>query len=221
MNEQKKNFGPELNLAESLAAERRAAQERRPSREEAEGAVRTLVRWAGDDPDREGLVGTPERVVRAYEEFFTGYHDDPVEILQRTFEEVEGYDEMVLLRDIRFESHCEHHMAPILGRAHIAYLPAHRVVGISKLARLVQVYAKRLQIQEKMTAQIANTIQEVLQPLGVAVMIEASHQCMTTRGVYKPGAALATSRMLGAFRENSATRREFLSLIRSDASFED
>ena len=221
MNEQKKNFGPELNLAESLAAERRAAQERRPSREEAEGAVRTLVRWAGDDPDREGLVGTPERVVRAYEEFFTGYHDDPVEILQRTFEEVEGYDEMVLLRDIRFESHCEHHMAPILGRAHIAYLPDHRVVGISKLARLVQVYAKRLQIQEKMTAQIANTIQEVLQPLGVAVMIEASHQCMTTRGVYKPGAALATSRMLGAFRENAATRREFLSLIRSDARFED
>ena len=220
MNEQK-NFGSELNLAESLAAERRAAQERRPSREEAEGAVRTLVRWAGDDPDREGLVGTPERVVRAYEEFFTGYHDDPVEILQRTFEEVEGYDEMVLLRDIRFESHCEHHMAPILGRAHIAYLPDHRVVGISKLARLVQVYAKRLQIQEKMTAQIANTIQEVLQPLGVAVMIEASHQCMTTRGVYKPGAALATSRMLGAFRENAATRREFLSLIRSDARFED
>ncbi|MFP6726670.1 MAG: GTP cyclohydrolase I FolE, partial [Alphaproteobacteria bacterium] len=208
MNEQK-IFGPELNLAESLAAERRAAQERRPSREEAEGAVRTLLRWAGDDPDREGLVGTPERVVRAYEEFFTGYHDDPVEILQRTFEEVEGYDEMVLLRDIRFESHCEHHMAPILGRAHIAYLPDHRVVGISKLARLVQVYAKRLQIQEKMTAQIANTIQEVLQPLGVAVMIEASHQCMTTRGVYKPGAALATSRMLGAFRENAATRREF------------
>ena len=220
MNEQKK-FDPELNLAESLAAERRAAQERRPSREEAEGAVRPLVRWAGDDPDREGLVGTPERVVRAYEEFFTGYHDDPVEILQRTFEEVEGYDEMVLLRDIRFESHCEHHMAPILGRAHIAYLPDHRVVGISKLARLVQVYAKRLQIQEKMTAQIANTIQEVLQPLGVAVMIEASHQCMTTRGVYKPGAALATSRMLGAFRENAATRREFLSLIRSDARFED
>ncbi len=220
MNEQK-NFGPELNLAESLAAERRAAQERRPSREEAEEAVRTLVRWAGDNPDREGLVGTPERVVRAYEEFFAGYHDDPVEILQRTFEEVEGYDEMVLLRDIRFESHCEHHMAPILGRAHIAYLPDHRVVGISKLARLVQVYAKRLQIQEKMTAQIANTIQEVLQPLGVAVMIEASHQCMTTRGVYKPGAALATSRMLGAFRENAATRREFLSLIRSDARFED
>jgi len=220
MNEQK-TLGPQLNLVESLAAERRAAQERRPSREEAENAVRTLVRWAGDDPNREGLAGTPERVVRAYEEFFTGYHDDPVEILQRTFEEVEGYDEMVLLRNIRFESHCEHHMAPILGRAHIAYLPDHRVVGISKLARLVQVYAKRLQIQEKMTAQIANTIQEVLQPLGVAVMIEASHQCMTTRGIYKPGAALATSRMLGAFRENAATRREFLSLIRSDATLED
>ena len=220
MNEQK-TLGPQLNLVESLAAERRAAQERRPSREEAESAVRTLVRWAGDDPNREGLAGTPERVVRAYEEFFTGYHDDPVEILQRTFEEVEGYDEMVLLRNIRFESHCEHHMAPILGRAHIAYLPDHRVVGISKLARLVQIYAKRLQIQEKMTAQIANTIQEVLQPLGVAVMIEASHQCMTTRGVYKPGAALATSRMLGAFRENAATRREFLSLIRSDATLED
>ena len=220
MNEQK-TLGPQLNLVESLAAERRAAQERRPSREEAENAVRTLVRWAGDDPNREGLAGTPERVVRAYEEFFTGYHDDPVEILQRTFEEVEGYDEMVLLRNIRFESHCEHHMAPILGRAHIAYLPDHRVVGISKLARLVQVYAKRLQIQEKMTAQIANTIQEVLQPLGVAVMIEASHQCMTTRGVYKPGAALATSRMFGAFRENAATRREFLSLIRSDATLED
>ena len=220
MNEQK-TLGPQLNLVESLAAERRAAQERRPSREEAENAVRTLVRWAGDDPNREGLAGTPERVVRAYEEFFTGYHDDPVEILQRTFEEVEGYDEMVLLRNIRFESHCEHHMAPILGRAHIAYLPDHRVVGISKLARLVQVYAKRLQIQEKMTAQIANTIQEVLQPLGVAVMIEASHQCMTTRGVYKPGAALATSRMLGAFRENAATRRASLSLIRSDATLED
>ena len=220
MNEQT-TLGPQLNLVESLAAERRAAQERRPSREEAENAVRTLVRWAGDDPNREGLAGTPERVVRAYEEFFTGYHDDPVEILQRTFEEVEGYDEMVLLRNIRFESHCEHHMAPILGRAHIAYLPDLRVVGISKLARLVQVYAKRLQIQEKMTAQIANTIQEVLQPLGVAVMIEASHQCMTTRGVYKPGAALATSRMLGAFRENAATRREFLSLIRSDATLED
>ncbi len=208
-------------LAEALAAERRAARERRPSRAEAEAAVRTLIRWTGDDPTREGLAGTPERVARAYEEYFAGYHDDPVDILQRTFEEVDGYDEMVLLRDIRFESHCEHHMAPILGRAHIAYLPDHRVVGISKLARLVQVYAKRLQIQEKMTAQIANTIQEVLQPLGVAVVIEASHQCMTTRGVHKPGAALATSRMLGAFRENPATRREFLTMIRGMTAFED
>jgi GTP cyclohydrolase I len=210
-----------LKLAETLAAERQAAQARRPSRAEAEEAVRTLIRWTGDDPDREGLNGTPERVTRAYEEYFAGYHDDPVEILQRTFEEVEGYDEIVLLRDIRFESHCEHHMAPILGRAHIAYLPNRRVIGISKLARLVEVYAKRLQIQEKMTAQIANTIQEVLQPLGVAVMIEASHQCMTTRGVHKPGAALATSRMLGAFRENAATRREFLAMIRSSDNLDD
>ncbi|MFP6696795.1 MAG: GTP cyclohydrolase I FolE [Alphaproteobacteria bacterium] len=220
MNKQQK-LDPELKLAEALAAERRAAQERRPSRAEAEEAVRTLICWTGDDPTREGLAGTPERVARAYEEYFAGYHDDPVDILQRTFEEVDGYDEMVLLRDIRFESHCEHHMAPILGRAHIAYLPDHRVVGISKLARLVQVYAKRLQIQEKMTAQIANTIQEVLQPLGVAVVIEASHQCMTTRGVHKPGAALATSRMLGAFRENPATRREFLTMIRGMTAFED
>ncbi len=220
MNKQQK-LDPELKLAEALAAERRAAQERRPSRAEAEEAVRTLIRWTGDDPTREGLAGTPERVARAYEEYFAGYHDDPVDILQRTFEEVDGYDEMVLLRDIRFESHCEHHMAPILGRAHIAYLPDHRVVGISKLARLVQVYAKRLQIQEKMTAQIANTIQEVLQPLGVAVVIEASHQCMTTRGVHKPGAALATSRMLGAFRENPTTRREFLTMIRGMTAFED
>ena len=220
MNKQQK-LDPELKLARALAAERRAAQERRPSRAEAEEAVRTLIRWTGDDPTREGLAGTPERVARAYEEYFAGYHDDPVDILQRTFEEVDGYDEMVLLRDIRFESHCEHHMAPILGRAHIAYLPDHRVVGISKLARLVQVYAKRLQIQEKMTAQIANTIQEVLQPLGVAVVIEASHQCMTTRGVHKPGAALATSRMLGAFRENPATRREFLTMIRGMTAFED
>ena len=215
------NMKPELKLAKTLAAERQAARERRPNRSEAEAAIRTLIRWAGDDPEREGLAGTPERVVRAYEEYFAGYHDDPVEILQRTFEEVEGYDEMVLLRDIRFESHCEHHMAPILGRAHIAYLPNHRVVGISKLARLVEVYAKRLQIQEKMTAQIANTIQEVLQPLGVAVVIEASHQCMTTRGVHKPGAALATSRMLGAFRESAATRREFLAMIRGSGSLDD
>ncbi len=219
MNEHKA-VKPELKLAETLAAERQAALARRPSRQEAEDALRTLIRWTGDNPEREGLLGTPERVVRAYEEYFAGYHDDPVEILQRTFEEVEGYDEMVLLRDIRFESHCEHHMAPIIGKAHIAYLPNHRVVGISKLARLVEVYAKRLQIQEKMTAQIANTIQEVLQPLGVAVVIEATHQCMTTRGVHKPGAALATSRMLGAFRESAATRREFLAMIRSSGGLD-
>ncbi len=220
MNKQQ-TLDPEFRLAETLAAERQAARERRPGRAEAEAAVRTLIRWAGDDPEREGLTGTPERVVRAYEEYFAGYHDDPVEILQRTFEEVDGYDEIVLLRDIRFESHCEHHMAPIIGRVHIGYLPDRRVVGISKLARLVEVYAKRLQIQEKMTAQIANTIQQVLQPLGVAVMIEASHQCMTTRGVHKPGAALATSRMLGAFRDNAATRREFLAMLRGNGNFDD
>ncbi len=185
----------------------------KPSRAEAEEAVRTLIRWAGDDPAREGLVSTPERVVRAYDEFFSGYHTDPVELLRQTFEEVDGYDEMVVLRDIRFESFCEHHIAPIIGRAHVAYLPRGRVVGISKLARLVDAYARRLQIQEKMTAQIANTIEEVLEPEGVAVTIEASHQCMTTRGVHKPGAKLVTSRMLGAFRSNPSTRREYLSLI--------
>lgn len=201
-------------MREEFEAEREAVLARRPSRDEAEEAVRTLLRWAGDDPGREGLKGTPERVVRAYEEFFRGYLEDPTEILERTFEEVEGYDEMVLLRDIRFESHCEHHLAPIIGKAHVAYLPSHRVVGISKLARIVEAYAKRLQIQEKMTAQIANTIEQVLQPLGVAVVIEATHQCMTTRGVHKPGTAMVTSRMLGAFRSNDATRREFLSMIR-------
>ncbi len=184
-----------------------------PSRTEAEDAVRTLIRWAGDDPEREGLLGTPERVARAYEEFFAGYAIDPVEILQRTFEETDGYDEMVVLRDIRVESYCEHHMVPIIGKAHVAYLPRHRVVGISKLARLVEAYAKRLQIQEKMTAQIANTIDEVLQPEGVAVVIEAQHQCMTTRGVHKTGVTMVTSRMLGAFRSNPSTRREFLSMI--------
>jgi GTP cyclohydrolase IA len=185
----------------------------RPSRAEAEAAVSTLLRWAGDDPAREGLAGTPERVVRAYEEFFAGYGQDPVEVLQRTFEETEGYDEMVLLRDIRFESHCEHHMAPIIGVAHVAYLPRTRVVGISKLARIVEIYARRLQIQEKMTAQIANTIDAVLQPQGVAVVIEAAHQCMTTRGVHKPGTSMVTSRMLGVFRDDPKTRREFLGMI--------
>ena len=185
----------------------------KPSRAEAEAAVRILILWAGDDPAREGLVSTPERVVRAYEEYFSGYGTDPVELLQQTFQEVESYDEMVVLRDIRFESFCEHHIAPIIGRVHVAYLPRGRVVGISKLVRLVEIYAKRLQIQEKMTAQIANTIEQVLEPDGVAVTIEASHQCMTTRGVHKPGAKLVTSRMLGAFRSNPSTRREYLSLI--------
>ncbi|MEO5375214.1 MAG: GTP cyclohydrolase I FolE [Alphaproteobacteria bacterium] len=185
----------------------------RPGREEAEEAVRTLLRWAGDDPGREGLRDTPARVVRAYEEYFWGYGHDPEEILLRTFEEVEGYDEIVALRDIRFESHCEHHVAPIIGKAHVAYLPDHRVVGISKLARVVEIYARRLQIQEKMTAQIANAINGVLKPRGVAVVIEAAHQCMTTRGVHKPGVTMVTSRMLGAFRDDPTTRRELLAIL--------
>ena len=185
----------------------------RPTRAEAEAAVRLLLRWAGDDPDREGLAGTPDRVVRSYEECFAGYAVDPVALLERTFEETDGYDEIVLLRDIRLESYCEHHVVPIIGRAHVAYLPHRRVVGISKLARVVEAYAKRLQIQEKMTAQIANTINDVLQPRGVAVIIEAQHQCMTTRGIHKPGVAMVTSRMLGAFRDNPDTRRELLAML--------
>lgn len=207
-------MGSKMKLVEALADEREAVRGRRPSRDAAEQAVRTLIRWAGDDPDREGLLGTPDRVVRSYEEFFAGYEVDPVDLLERTFEETDGYDEMVLLKDIRFESHCEHHMVPIIGKAHIAYLPRTRVVGISKLARVLEVFAKRLQIQEKMTAQIANTLQEVLDPLGVAVVVEAQHQCMTTRGVYKPGVSMVTSRMLGVFRDDPTTRREFMSLIR-------
>lgn len=195
-----------------------AANNPKPSREEAEEAVRTLLRWSGDDPSREGLLDTPKRVVKAYDEWFAGYGVDPVEILQRTFEETDGYDEMVLLKDIRFESFCEHHMAPIIGVAHVAYLPENRVVGISKLARVIEVYAKRLQIQEKMTAQVANTFNEVLQPKGVAVVIEAAHQCMTTRGVHKPGVTMVTSRMLGAFRDDPSTRREFLAMIGNPAS---
>ena len=191
----------------------------RPSREAAEEAVRTLIRWAGDDPAREGLLGTPDRVVRAYEEHFAGYGDDPVAYLQRTFEEVEGYDEMVVLRDIRFESHCEHHMLPIIGHAHIAYLPNKRVVGISKLARLVEVFGKRLQIQEKLTAQIARSLNDVLAPRGVGIVIEATHQCMTTRGVRKPGVSMVTSKMLGAFRDDPMTRREFLAIINSPSNF--
>lgn len=197
----------------SSGAKGKASAIQRPSQAQAEEAVRTLIRWAGDDPAREGLHGTPERVVRAYREFFGGYDVDPLSILKRTFEETDGYDEMIVLKDMRFESHCEHHIAPIIGRAHIAYLPHHRVVGISKLARLLDCYARRLQIQEKLTAQIANTLQEVLQPRGVAVVIDAAHQCMTTRGVHKPGTSMVTSRMLGAFRTDPSTRREFLAII--------
>jgi GTP cyclohydrolase IA len=184
-----------------------------PTREEAEAAVRTLLRWAGDDPAREGLLGTPDRVVRAYQEFFSGYDVDPVAFLKRTFEEIDGYDELIVLRDIRFESHCEHHLAPIIGRAHIGYLPNKRVVGISKLARVLEAYARRLQIQEKLTAQVAKTIQEVLQPRGVGVIIDAAHQCMTTRGVHKPGMSMVTSHMLGSFRTDPSTRREFLAIV--------
>ncbi len=193
----------------------------RPSREEAEGAVRTLLRWAGDDPAREGLVDTPKRVAKAFEDWFSGYDQDPEEYLKRTFEEVAGYDDMVILKDIRFESHCEHHLAPIIGRAHVGYLPTRRVVGISKLARVVEAFARRLQVQEKMNAQIAHCIQKVLEPKGVAVVIEAAHQCMTTRGVHKTGVTMVTSTMLGAFRENSDTRREFLNIISNPASRED
>ena len=196
-------FGP------TVAAEQGA----RPSREEAEAAIRTLLRWAGDDPTREGLLDTPARVVRAYEEWFAGYGTDPVSLLERTFEEVEGYDEIVLLRDIRFESMCEHHMAPIIGRAHVAYLPHRRVVGISKLARVVDGFSRRFQVQEKLTAQIAACINEVLGPRGVGVVIDAVHQCMTTRGVHKRGVSMVTSSMLGAFRKDASTRAEFLRFI--------
>ncbi|HEV7820682.1 MAG TPA: GTP cyclohydrolase I FolE [Burkholderiales bacterium] len=189
----------------------------KPSQDEVEAAIRTLIRWAGDDPQREGLVDTPGRVARAFNEFFSGYAQDPVQVLARTFTEVDGYDEMIVLKDIRFESYCEHHMVPIIGRAHVAYLPQKRVVGISKLARLVDIYAKRLQIQEKMTVQIADTLNEVLQPKGVAVILEAAHQCMSTRGVHKPGAGLVTSRMLGSFRDDPSTRREFLAIVGNSA----
>ncbi|SFJ02105.1 GTP cyclohydrolase I FolE [Albimonas pacifica] len=188
----------------------------RPSREEAEAAVRTLLRWAGDDPAREGLLDTPSRVARAYGEWFAGYEDDPEAMLQRTFEEVEGYDEMVLLTDIRFESHCEHHLAPIIGKAHVAYLPTDRVVGISKLARLVDAYAKRLQVQEKLTAQIAGALDRALKPRGVAVLIEGEHHCMSTRGVHRPGVSMVTTRLTGAFQENPALRAEFMALAQPD-----
>jgi GTP cyclohydrolase I len=193
----------------------------RPSRDEAERAVRTLLQWAGDDPQREGLVDTPARVAKAFEDWFSGYDQDPEAYLARTFEEVAGYDDMVILKDIRFESHCEHHLAPIIGRAHVGYLPTSRVVGISKLARVVEAFARRLQVQEKMNAQIAHCIQKVLEPKGVAVVIEAGHQCMTTRGVHKTGVTMVTSSMLGAFRDNSDTRREFLNMIGNPSSREE
>ena len=185
----------------------------KPTQADAEAAVRTLIQWAGDDPAREGLRDTPGRVVRSYRELFVGYETDPAALLERTFEEVEGYDEIILLRDIRLESYCEHHMVPIIGRAHVAYLPNSRVVGISKLARVVDAFSKRLQIQEKLTVQIADTINDVLRPKGVAVVIEAGHQCMSTRGVHKPGISMVTSRMLGVFRTNPETRREVMAMI--------
>lgn len=191
----------------------------RPTRAEAEAAIRTILRWVGEDPTREGLRDTPSRVVRSYEEFFEGYAKDPRDILARTFSEVNGYDEMIVLKDIRFESYCEHHMVPIIGKAHVAYLPRMRVVGISKLARLVDAFSKRLQIQEKLTAQIADTIEEVLQPLGVAVILEAAHQCMSTRGVHKSGSSMVTSRMTGTFRDDPSTRREFLAIVSANTSF--
>lgn len=196
------------------------APQSRPSRTEAEAAVRTLLCWAGDNPDREGLRDTPARVARAFEEWFSGYGEDPEEYLARTFEEVAGYDDMIVLRDIRFESHCEHHLAPIIGKAHVGYLPRKKVVGISKLARVVETFSRRLQVQEKMNAQIATCIQHVLQPLGVAVVIEGVHQCMTTRGVHKSGVTMVTSTMLGAFRTNSTTRAEFLRMIGNPVSHE-
>ncbi len=183
------------------------------SRREAEQAVRTLLRWAGDDPEREGLLETPKRVVNAYRDWFSGYTVDPREYMRRTFEEVDGYDELVVLRDISFESHCEHHMAPIIGRVHVGYLPSNKVVGISKLARVVEGYARRFQVQEKLTAQIAACIDEVLKPRGVGVVVDAVHQCMTTRGVHKRGVSMVTSRMVGLFRSDARTRAEFLQFI--------
>jgi len=189
---------------------------RKPSRKKAEDAIHTLLLWAGEDPRREGLLDTPKRVAKAYEDWFSGYHQDPVQYLKRTFEEVEGYDEMIVLRDIAFESHCEHHMAPIIGKAHVGYLPNNKVVGISKLARVVDAFARRFQVQEKMTAQIANCIQDVLQPKGVGIVIEATHQCMTTRGIHKDGVSMVTSQMVGTFRKDARTRAEFLRMIGSD-----
>ena len=203
-----------MNKIDPLALIKAEAQPSvRPTTSEAEDAVRVLLRWAGDDPEREGLLDTPGRVTRAYRQWFRGYEEDPVAMLQRTFEEVEGYDEMVVLRDIRFESYCEHHLAPIIGKAHVGYIPTDRVIGISKLARLVDAYGKRLQVQEKMTAQIANTLMDVLKPRGVAVIIEGEHHCMSTRGVHKHGVSMVTSTMLGSFREDHRTRKEFMDII--------
>ena len=195
------------------AKSKKVRKPRKPGRKQAEDAVRTLLLWAGEDPRREGLLDTPKRVASAYEDWFSGYKDDPVRYLRRTFEEVEGYDEMIVLRDIEFESHCEHHMAPIIGKAHVGYLPRNKVVGISKLARVVEAFARRFQVQEKMTAQIANCIEEVLKPKGVGVVVEASHQCMTTRGVHKSNVSMVTSQMVGAFRKDARTRAEFLRMI--------
>ena len=200
---------------ESRVIDVSSAPNDKPSREQAEDAVRVLLRWAGEDPAREGLLDTPSRVVKAYNDWFSGYNDDPRDYLQRTFEEVAGYDELIVLRDIEFESHCEHHMAPIIGKAHVGYLPNGKVVGISKLARVVDVYARRFQVQEKMTAEIAQCIQDVLQPRGVGVVIEGAHECMTTRGVHKRGVSMVTSKMLGEFREDARTRLEFLQFIKA------
>jgi GTP cyclohydrolase I len=211
-NPARKSFSMSSNIRPFERAQHYDDELDRPSRADVEAAVRTIIRWAGDDPTRDGLAETPSRVARAFEEFFAGYAQDPAEILQKTFEEIAGYDEMITLRGIPFESHCEHHMAPIIGQVWVAYIPNGRVVGISKLARVVDVFAKRLQIQEKMTAQIANVIHEVLKPQGVAVVIKATHHCMSTRGIHKSGTDLVTSRMLGCFRENAITRQEFLGL---------
>jgi len=198
-----------------LAKKKKNRNPGRPSRKQAEDAVTTLLRWAGEDPQREGLIDTPKRVAKAYEDWFSGYKDDPIRFLMRTFKEVDGYDEMIVLRNITFESHCEHHMAPIIGKAHIGYLPDTKVVGISKLARVVEAFARRFQVQEKMTAQIAGCIQDVLKPKGVGVVIEAVHQCMTTRGIHKSDVSMVTSQMVGAFRKDARTRAEFLRMIDS------
>ena len=196
-----------------MTQKKKRTKARKPGRKKAEEAIRTLLLWAGENPDREGLIDTPKRVVSAYEDWFKGYKEDPVKFLRRTFEEVEGYDEMIVLRDIAFESHCEHHMAPIIGHAHVGYLPNNKVVGISKLARVVEAFARRFQVQEKMTAQVANCIWDVLNPKGVGVVIEATHQCMTTRGVHKSDVSMVTSQMLGLFRKDARTRAEFLGMI--------